>query len=142
MGELLFSGMPRDVQQQHAFTLVGDWLQFHMGLDPAGLDAMDAYGVDHDDVEVDLACVVSFTSEVSQASLACFPMPASSLLTLQSPHSNATWQAWDLQGRAMALRWVAEGQLDIQAWPVGAYVIQATSPSGASLGATRILVAR
>ena len=142
LGELLFSGMPRDVQQQHAFTLVGYWLQFHMGLDPAGLDAMDAYGVDHNDVEVDLACVVSFTSEASQASLACFPVPASSLLTLQSPHPNATWQAWDLQGRAMALRWVAEGQLDIQAWPVGAYVIQATSPSGASLGATRILVAR
>ena len=116
-------------------------MQFHMGLDPTGLDAMDAYGVD-DDVEVDLACELSNMPELSQASLACFPVPASSLLTLQSPHPNAIWQAWDLQGRAMALRWVAEGQLDIQAWPVGAYVVQATSPSGASLGATRILVAR
>lgn len=134
-GELLFTGMDRETQQLHTHAMLIPWLQFHLGLYPEGLDAIDTYANSEGDVELTLACETSglATGEAVENPAILFPNPVSTTLNLGGAPQD--WRAWDAQGQAMPIRWTGEGRVDVSTWPNGPYLFQ----SG-DLQPTRVLV--
>ena len=134
-GELLFTGMARETQQLHTHAMLIPWLQFHLGLNPEGLDAIDTYANSEGDVELTLACETSglATGEAPENPATLFPNPVSTTLNLVGAPRD--WRAWNAQGQAMPIHWTGEDRVDVSTWPNGPYLFQ----SG-DLQPTRVLV--
>ena len=132
-GELLFTGMDRETQQLHTHAMLIPWLQFQLGLNPDGLDAIEAYADNEGDVELTLACETSSlaTGEAAENPAILFPNPVSTTLNLGGAPQD--WRAWNAQGQAMPIP--GEGRVDVSTWPNGPYLFQ----SGDSQP-TRVLV--
>lgn len=145
-GEILFSGMTRQVQQTHSFSLINRWLDHHLRATMEGLAPMVDYALQaSDDVELELSCDwtdVPLSGNPLQE-IVFWPNPATHEVRFETPSQSSfavTWRAWSSQGRELDMTWEAPGILDVHHWPNGWVLIQGVSDQGHVIRQGRLFV--